>query len=139
ILDIHGKFPEELEIQNCEDYLLWTSLLEKGCKLLGIKEPYLFYRVHVASSTGSELKLLFPLLNALMIIPGKHLINQHNHLEKTFFRFLTLLQEQDKLREGRELIIKVIPKLYPRTKSLFLKSMWKLSLKVGKSATWRLR
>jgi teichuronic acid biosynthesis glycosyltransferase TuaG len=133
-----SMFPEQLEIQNCEDYLLWTSLLNEGFVLMGISEPLLYYRVHSKSSTGQEVKLLFPLLKALLRMPGAHSDNLNTHLKKTFFRFLTLLAEQNRLNEGKELILKVIPHIFPTYKAVFLKILWIISTPIGLRLTWRL-
>ncbi len=139
VLESISQFPEENEIQNCEDYLLWTTLLSKGVDLMGISEPLLFYRVHSESSTGQELKLLFPLLNALLRMPGKHGENLKSHLSKTFFRFLTLLAEQKRIEEGRQIILKVLPHIFPANKAKILKISWIISAPVGLRLTWRLR
>ena len=134
-----GMFPEQVEIQNCEDYLLWTSLVDEGFVLMGISEPLLYYRVHVESSTGVELKLLFPLLNALMIMPGKHGEALKQHLEKTYYRFLTLLQEQNRVNEGKDLSIKVIPKLFSGFKASLLNLAWDISPQMALRLSWRMR
>lgn len=134
-----SMFPEQAEIQNCEDYLLWTTLVNEGFVLMGISEPLLYYRVHAESSTGVELKLLFPLLNALMIMPGKPSIALKQHLEKTYYRFLTLLQEQNRVEDGRDLSRKIIPNLFSGLKAPLLKIAWNISPQLGLRLCWRLR
>lgn len=134
-----GGFPESLEVQNCEDYLLWTKMLTQGFKLQGISEPLLFYRVHQESSTGQELKLLFPLVRALLIMPGEHQEPLRNQLEKTFIRLISMLYERNRISELDDLAVKVPFKIYSRIVAITLKLAWKISSKAYLSILWRVR
>lgn len=58
-------FSELREIQNAEDYHLWIRLLINGCLFLGTNRPLAQYRIHDASVTSGEGKILFPALNCL--------------------------------------------------------------------------
>jgi glycosyltransferase involved in cell wall biosynthesis len=63
-----GYFNENKAIQNCEDYLLWATLVNKGYKLYGIPEKLIYYRVHEQSSTMGFKKQLFPLIQSIYLI-----------------------------------------------------------------------
>jgi teichuronic acid biosynthesis glycosyltransferase TuaG len=134
-----GGFPESLEVQNCEDYLLWTKMLAAGYKLQGISDPLLFYRVHPESSTGQEINLLFPLVRALMCMPGNHLESLQGHLEKSFIRLITMLNESGRLNELNALAYKVPEMIYPKYKAFLLKSTWSLSTRAYLSILWRFK
>lgn len=134
-----GGFRENLDIQNCEDYLLWTQLLVSGFKLIGISEPLLFYRVHPESSTGQEIKLLFPLTRALLEMPGDHKKPLVNHLEKSFIRLVSMLYERNRIKELKELAVIVPAKTYPKLPSVFWRLAWSVSPKIYLSILWRLK
>ena len=134
-----GGFPESLEVQNCEDYLLWTRLLAEGFKLRGISEPLLFYRVHPESSTGQEINLLFPLVRALMCMPGAHRESLKHHLEKSFIRLISMLNERGRIKELDTLAFSVPGKIYPRGKAILLKLAWYFSTRIYLSLIWRMK
>lgn len=134
-----GGFPEAREIQNCEDYLLWTKLLDQGFKLKGISEPLLFYRVHPESSTGQEIKLLFPLVRALLVMPGVHQENLRNHLEITFIKLVSMLYERNQISELNDLAIKVPIKIYSKVVAVSLMLAWRISIRFYLSLLWRVR
>lgn len=139
VFDIVGGFPEALDIQNCEDYYLWTNLVNSGFLLQGISKPLLYYRVHPESSTGQEIKLLFPLVRALMIMPGTHGIELKAHLEEKFIRLLTVLKENKSLHKLDELAIKVPLKIHGHFKGALIGFVWKLSKRLYLSVVWRLK
>jgi teichuronic acid biosynthesis glycosyltransferase TuaG len=60
-----GLFTTRPELQNCEDYLLWFSLVKEGFKLVGIPEKLLLYRVHPNSSTSGIRNIMFPLIHSI--------------------------------------------------------------------------
>jgi teichuronic acid biosynthesis glycosyltransferase TuaG len=134
-----GGFPESLEVQNCEDYLLWTKMLANGSQLQGISEPLLFYRVHPESSTGQEINLLFPLVRALMCMPGSHREPLKHHLEKSFIRLISMLNERGRIKELDTLAFSVPGKIYHVGKAILLKLAWVFSTKIYLSLIWRMK
>ncbi len=134
-----GGFPEALEVQNCEDYLLWTNMLTHGFQLQGISEPLLFYRVHPESSTGQEINLLFPLVRALMAIPGNHSEPLLHHLERTFIRLISMLNERGRINELNSLAVSVPQKIYPGVRAKLLSLFWGFSTKIYLSLIWRMK
>lgn len=139
VLIENGMFPEELDIQNCEDYLLWTTLLEKGCKLLGISDPLLYYRVHPASSTGEEVKLLFPLVRALLRMSGSQAEPWRRHLEESFFKLTQVLFERKEIKLIEPLMHKVLPKIYPGLKGWLIRGSYYISYRLFNSMIWRFK
>lgn len=134
-----GGFPELREVQNCEDYLLWTKMLANGFRLQGISEPLLFYRVHPESSTGQEINLLFPLVRALMAMPGNHSEPLIHHLEKSFIRLISMLNERGRIKELGLLAFSVPGKIYPGGKAILLKLAWVFSARIYLSLVWRMK
>jgi glycosyltransferase involved in cell wall biosynthesis len=139
VFDLVGGFPETLNIQNCEDYYLWTKLVNSGFLLQGISKPLLYYRVHPESSTGQEIKLLFPLVRVLMQMPGVHGIELKAHLEEKFIRLLTVLNETKSLRALEELAIDVPLKIHGLFKGTVIGFFWKVSKRLYISMIWRLK
>jgi teichuronic acid biosynthesis glycosyltransferase TuaG len=134
-----GGFPEAREVQNCEDYLLWTKMLANGFQLQGISEPLLFYRVHPESSTGQEINLLFPLVRALMAMPGNHGEALLLHLERSFIRLISMLNERGRIKELDSLAFSVPGKIYPGGKAILLKLAWVFSARIYLSLIWRMK
>jgi len=132
-----GGFSEKKEIQNCEDYLLWTNLLCNGFTLQGLSNPLLYYRVHGTSSTGQEINGLIPLLVALLSIPGEHKENRRRHLEKTFMRLIVLLDEQKSLSKLEPYVCDVIDAIRHKRTAFLLKKMWFVNKRIFKSIVWR--
>ena len=134
-----GGFPEKLDVQNCEDYLLWVTLLTKGKKYLGIGEPLLFYRVHDDSSTSTELKAMLPLINALLEMPGGYSFECKNHLKITFKKLVFRLNELGEINKANSFVIRVLNVIY----SGFIKQMlilsWKISPQIFIRIFWRMR
>jgi teichuronic acid biosynthesis glycosyltransferase TuaG len=136
-LEKYSFFSEENEIQNCEDYLLWTQLLQQGANFLGISQPWLFYRVHEGSSTGLETKALFPLIRALLRIAGAHSEARKNHLERIFIRLTTLLIEQGRIAEIQPLVQPVINEIRSGMICWLMVWSWKVSPRLFVSLLWR--
>lgn len=140
VLTDFGMFPEELEIQNCEDYLLWTLLIEKGCTFLSIQEALFLYRVHPNSSTWNELKLVVPMLKAILILPGKHAKNRRFQLHQVFLRYLTILIKENNLKSApRKLIFKILREIHPGLRSFILSVSYLISQKLFISILLRSR
>lgn len=139
VLQEIGGFPEDPDIQNCEDYFLWTSLLAQGYSLLGIQKPLLLYRVYPESSTGKEIKLLYPLLNCLIKIPGKHDRAVQVHLHTTVKKLLELIETNEAYEGAKPLLKKVISNLYIRfQKKIILLALY-TNRKLLLSLLWRLK
>lgn len=136
-LDKYGVFPEELEIQNCEDYLLWTRLLNQGAKFLGISQPWLFYRVHDQSSTSQEVKAFIPLIRALWVIEGDKLEARKIHLEIVFKKLIALLIESKELQKLKPLIKNTLKILRPGIKGVIIGLAFSLSPRLFVSLFWR--
>ncbi len=140
VLFSKGMFPEELEIQNCEDYLLWTLLLEKGCSFLSISEALILYRVHPGSSTWQELKLVIPMLKAILILPGKHAINRRIHLQQVYLRYLTVIIKENNLKSAPSpLMFKILREIHPGIRGISLCFSWVISKKLFISSLLRSR
>lgn len=137
ILDAYGVFPEELEIQNCEDYLLWTKLLNRGAVFLGISQPWLYYRVHDQSSTSQEVKALTPLVRALWIIEGEKHEARKTHLEVVFKKLIALLNESKELQKLEPLILNSLRILRPGIKGVLIGFVFKFSPRLFVSLIWR--
>jgi teichuronic acid biosynthesis glycosyltransferase TuaG len=136
----YGMFPEDLEIQNCEDYLLWTKLLDKGCTFIGIPKALFLYRVHSGSSTWQELKLVVPLLKAILILPGKHLTNRRSQLHQVYLRYLTIMIKEHNLRNApRSLMFQILREIHPGLRSVILSLSWIISEKLFISLLLRSR
>ncbi len=137
VLEKWGGFPEELDIQNCEDYLLWTKLLHQGAIFWGINEPWLLYRVHENSSTSQEVKALFPLVRALCRIDGEKMNARKVHLEKIFIKLIIILQETNQLDLLNELIPQTIRIIRPGFLGILLVKIWHVSPRIFMSILWR--
>lgn len=138
-LEAVGGFPEAHEVQNCEDYLLWTRLLAEGFVLQGIEEPWLNYRVHPESSTGMEVKGLMPLLAALLVISGGPSEAQKQHLEKTLLRLFELLNESGTLNKLDPWIAPVARQIRGGIQGALLAFIWKINPRLAISLIWRSR
>ncbi|MFN5319583.1 MAG: glycosyltransferase family 2 protein [Bacteroidia bacterium] len=93
--DKAGGFDEEPEVQNCEDYLLWVRMLDKGCRFYGLDENLILYRVHATSSTATRINQLRPLSFALMRLNGPMSNARMQRIRKTLRDLLTELQTQN--------------------------------------------
>jgi glycosyltransferase involved in cell wall biosynthesis len=133
-----GGFPENSNVQNCEDYLLWVKLLTEGYSLLGVSEPLLFYRVHPYSATSSETKALFPLIEALLEIPGGKTIERNGHLKDVFKKLVFRLNELGELKSAEVFISRVIDEVYGGWEKALLKMAWKSGPSMFIRVFWRL-
>ena len=134
-----GGFPEKLDVQNCEDYLLWVKLLTKGKKFLSIGDPLLFYRVHENSSTSTEVKVMFPLIYALLELPGGPSNERNQQLKITFTKLVFRLNELGELNKANVFAIPVLQIIYSGlTKQILIRS-WKASPSLFIRIFWRLR
>ncbi len=134
-----GGFPEKLEIQNCEDYLLWVTLLTKGKMFLGIAESLLFYRVHDDSSTSTELKAMLPLINALLEMPGGLSVECKQHLKITFTKLVFRLNELGEIKKANSFLIPVLNVIYFGLIKQILIFSWKTSPQIFIRIFWRIR
>lgn len=133
----YGGFPEEPEIQNCEDYLLWTRLLHNGATFLSIDQPWLFYRVHENSSTGQEVKGLIPLVQALWRIDGEKGSARRNHLEQVFRKLIVCLAETNDIQKLAPLVSRSMQILRPGVLGWIMGKTWHVSPRVFISLFWR--
>jgi glycosyltransferase involved in cell wall biosynthesis len=133
-----GGFPEKLEIQNCEDYLLWVTLLTRGKEFLSIGDPLLFYRVHDNSSTSTEVKAMFPLIQALLEMPGGFSRECKHHLTNTFRKFVFRLHELGELQNANTFIIPVLEVIYSGFIKQILILSWKISPQIFIRIYWRM-
>jgi teichuronic acid biosynthesis glycosyltransferase TuaG len=136
-LQAAGGFPENLNVQNCEDYLLWVKLLNQGCSLLGVSEPLLFYRVHCDSSTSSETKALFPLIEALLEMPGGKTAERNKHLKDVFKQLVFRLNELGQLETAAIFTSRVLKEVYNGWEKVLLQMAWKAGPKVFIRVFWR--
>jgi len=138
VLEEAGAFPEDLDIQNCEDYFLWTRLLAEGYQMQGIQEALLLYRVYPESSTGKEIKLLVPLINCLIRIPGSHLQAQKTHLLKTLKRMVELSESEVEFNAAKTIIRKSVSELFGGFQKIILLIGLNTSRRIFQSLLWRL-
>jgi teichuronic acid biosynthesis glycosyltransferase TuaG len=90
-----GGFDEEPEVQNCEDYLLWVRMIDKGVRMYGLDENLILYRVHPASSTATRTNQLRPLSFALMRLSGPFSETRMQRIQQTLRGLLTELNAQN--------------------------------------------
>ena len=137
-LQAAGGFPENLNVQNCEDYLLWVKLLNQGYSLLGVSEPLLFYRVHCDSSTSSETKALFPLIEALLEMPGGKTAERNKHLKDVFKQLVFRLNELGQLETAAIFTSRVLNEVYNGWEKVLLQMAWKAGPGVFIRIFWRI-
>ena len=136
-LEKAGFFDESPDIQNCEDYMLWVTLLRAGCSFYGMEQKFLFYRVHSGSSTASEINLLFPLITTIFKF-GKPDRLRRKQLLLNLRKLHVLLTESGELHKIRPLIFRFSKDLYGFTSSLLLQLSWRIGERIFKSVFWRL-
>ena len=134
-----GGFPEQLNVQNCEDYLFWVKLLLKDALFLGISEPLLYYRVHPDSSTSSEINALFPVIHALLQMPGNDTEERRLHLKQKFEQLVFRLNELGQLEKAKEITLPVIHSAYSGWNGFLLKTAWMFGAGIFIRVLWRLR
>jgi glycosyltransferase involved in cell wall biosynthesis len=133
-----GGFPENLIVQNCEDYLLWVKLLTKGKSFLSIGVPLLLYRVHDNSSTSTEVKAMFPLIHALLELPGGFSNERIQHLKNTFTTLVFRLNELGEINKANSFVIPVLKVIYSGLIKQILMISWKISPQIFIRIFWRL-
>ena len=133
-----GGFPEKLIVQNCEDYLLWVKLLTKGKTFLSIGEPLLLYRVHDNSSTSTEVKAMFPLIHALLELPGGFSDERIQHLKNTFTKLVFRLNELGEINKANSFVTPVLDVIYSGLIKQILMISWKISPQIFIRIFWRL-
>lgn len=133
-----GGFPEKLIVQNCEDYLLWVKLLTKGKSFLSIGEPLLYYRVHDNSSTSTEVKAMFPLIHALLELPGGFSNERIQHLKNTFTTLVFRLNELGEINKASTFVVPVLHVIYSGLIKQILLISWKISPQIFIRIFWRL-
>ena len=101
-----GGFNEKLELQNCEDYLLWVTLIQSGARMKGYPDLYLLYRMHANSSTNGVLISLLPLVRSLFEM--KHPLSEQLRIQLAgHIRKLTEeLVSQNKMNQEKNIFIK---------------------------------
>jgi teichuronic acid biosynthesis glycosyltransferase TuaG len=99
-----GLFNTNLEVQNCEDYLLWVNLVKHGYKLVGINEKLILYRVHPNSSTNGIKKSLFPLIKSIFEMGVPITNEQKIHLVKTFKTLFEDLYPNNEINLAKEIM-----------------------------------
>jgi hypothetical protein len=137
LLEVDG-FTEKLNVQNCEDYLLWVTLLTKGKTFLSIEEPLLYYRVHENSSTSTEVKAMFPLIRALLELPGGFSIERIQHLKTTFTILVFRLNELGEIKKAKTFVLPVLSVIYSGLIKQILILSWKISPHIFIRIFWRL-
>ena len=90
-----GGFDEEPEVQNCEDYLLWVRMIDKGVRMYGLDENLILYRVHPTSSTATRTNQLRPLSFALMRLSGPFSETRRRRIQQTLRDLVTELNTQN--------------------------------------------
>lgn len=71
-----GGFPEEIEVQGSEDWLLMVKLLQAGVDLVHVPRPLVRYRIHGGNSTASPGNYLPTTLSAVEWLRG------HGHIDE---------------------------------------------------------
>ena len=122
-----------------EDYLFWVQLLDKGAKLLGINEALFLYRVHSESTIGEEIRLMPNLINVLLLLPGERNAEWKIHLEKSFVKYIFLLNDSKAIHDLKPHIKPVCCALYGRFKAQIAFSLWSISPRLFLSYFWRIR
>jgi teichuronic acid biosynthesis glycosyltransferase TuaG len=136
----YGFMPEYPEYpMYSEDYLFWVQLLDKGAKLLGINEALFLYRVHSESTIGEEIRLMPNLLNVLLLLPGERNAIWKNHLEKSFVKYIFLLNDSNAIHDLKPNIKPVCSALYGRFNALIASRLWSISPRLFLSYFWRIR
>jgi len=92
-----GLFTQEFRLQNCEDYHLWVKMVEAGCKLVGLSDRLLLYRMHEGSSTSSALNGLEPLLYTLFSLLNHPTEDLRVQIAIQMRTYMHLLVEDSKL------------------------------------------
>ncbi len=136
----YGFMPEYPDFPMfAEDYLYWVQILDKGAKLLGINEALFLYRVHSESTIGEEIRLYPHLLRVMLLLPGERTIEWKRNLEKTFLKYIYLLNDSNAIRNLNPYIKPICSALYGKSKSQVAYTLWQMSPKLFLSFFWRIR
>ncbi|MFN5372674.1 MAG: glycosyltransferase family 2 protein [Bacteroidia bacterium] len=134
-----GGFDEEAEVQNCEDYLLWARMLDKGARFYGLDENLILYRVHPTSSTATRINQLRPLSFALMRLSGPMSKTRIERIRKTLRDLLTELNAQN---EDLEKVFEPLREYCTRFKGKLALAILNFSLRLPRriflAVAWRL-
>lgn len=134
-----GGFDEEPEVQNCEDYLLWVRMLDKGCRFYGLDENLILYRVHPNSSTATRINQLRPLSFALMRLNGPVSNARMQRIRQTLCDLLTELQTQNKdVQKAVQPLLEYCKLFKGNWALLILNISTKLPRRIFLSIAWRL-
>ena len=134
-----GRFDEEPEVQNCEDYLLWVRMLDKGFQFYGLGENLVLYRVHPGSSTATRINQLRPLSFALMRMSGHMSPERIARIKKTLRDLLTELNAQNEdLQKAIEPLREYCIRFKGKWALLILKGAEHLPRRIFFAIAWRL-
>jgi teichuronic acid biosynthesis glycosyltransferase TuaG len=122
-----------------EDYFFWVCLLNSGCRFLGIDEPLILYRVHSESTIGEEIRLMDPLLQVLLMLPGERKEPWKRHTEAIFLKYIRILLESKKIAQLTPHVYPICKGLYGPVRSVILRVAWLCAPKVFLSLFWRMR
>ena len=115
-----------------------VKLLTKGKTFLSIGEPLLLYRVHDNSSTSTEVKAMFPLIQALLELPGGLSIERIQHLKTTFTTLIFRMNELGEINKANSFVIPVLKVIYSGLIKQILMISWKISPQIFIRIFWRL-
>lgn len=136
--DKSGGFDEELEVQNCEDYLLWVRMLDKGCRFYGLDENLILYRVHPTSSTATRVNQLRPLSFALMRMNTQSAIRL-TRLKQALRDLLTeLTSQQLPLQQAETLLKEYFSRFKGKGTQLVFSLALHMPVKLRLALVWRL-
>jgi hypothetical protein len=74
-----------------------------------------------------------------MVMPGNHGEALLLHLERSFMRLITMLNEIGRIKELDSLVFSVPEKIYPGGKAILLKLAWVFSARIYLSLVWRMK
>ena len=137
--DKAGGFDEELEVQNCEDYLLWVRMLDKGCRFYGLDVNLILYRVHPTSSTATRINQLRPLSFALIRLSGPLSDARMQRIRQTLRDLLTELNAQsENLQKAVEPFREYCKRFKGNFALLILNLSARLPRRIFLAVAWRL-
>lgn len=133
-----GGFIETRELQNCEDYLLWVRMVEQGCRMKGIPDGHLLYRMHPNSSTNGILNAFFPLVRSLFVMHVPLSDDLRIQLAGHIRTLTEELVQQHKLAEARDIFENYNASAKEGIWRVLLKSSFRISPeKIYLSILWR--
>jgi teichuronic acid biosynthesis glycosyltransferase TuaG len=133
-----GGFIETRALQNCEDYLLWVKMAEQGCRMRGIPEKHLLYRMHPNSSTNGILNAFSPLVRSLFVMHAPLTDDLRIQLAGHIRTLTEELVQQGKLAEARDIFEKYNATVSQTVWRVLLQTSFRLSpQKWYLSVLWR--